>query len=255
MNSVIQTFLFKLPFPLIIFSRISRIIYGKDCYCRLCSLGHHNLAVKIAIWRIHRTYRFHSNGPIIFIAGVARVGKTLISKSIASEYNFGLVSLDHYRVIWNNSHLSSSQSIEIKKSFLSKLIKQNKYGLIVEGDELITNDQPDLIDNPTPHTLTISYLEKLAEHNNVKVYVLGNANLSIQQKVDSILDFSHYHHCWASENLSFNEIVQLSRSIIRMSEKLFELTKNTKINYLEISSNNFNQTVNKILNEIKTNHL
>lgn len=228
-----------------------RIAFGKDYIYRLCKYKQPYLALKIVAIQIVKEQNNYSEGPSIIIAGVARTGKSILAKTIAHERNFQIINLDRFRFIWNNYSSDRFQRVKLKKHFLNELVSSHKNGLIIEGDELITDDMPNLCIQPVTHKLTFDYLNEIGSKNNTFVFLVGSSNATVEDKISGMFDSAKKNGCWAVDNMDMRSIFELSKIVISMSKEVSSKAVEYQFNYLDISPTNFMSDINEINSKIE----
>lgn len=231
---------------------ILHIFFGDKKVEKLCKYKKNSLALKIVVKQIHLQQRQYSLGPTIIIAGVARTGKSILAKMIAQERNYLIINMDRYRYIWNVEHLNINKRIELKKYFIHQITRPSGYGLIIEGDELITDDMPDLRKKIISHSITFQYLLDIKNTNDAIVVLIGSSNTSIKEKTLGILESAKEHGCWAAENMDINNVLKLSEVIISMSQEISILSEKLNLIYLDIKPQNFNKEIIHVKNKIES---
>lgn len=236
--------------PIFISARLLTKYFGKNW---LSPLQENNLfftSIRIHSWLIYNTYRKRTSGPTIFIGGTARVGKSILASLISNELNYGLVSLDTCRALWNHKNLSQNERLKIKKNFLNLLSQNKKFGLIVEGDELITNDSH--ISHPTEglKKINIEFLKSVNNRTNIIISLLGTSQVSQSDKFNSIRKHAKEHECWTSE-LKINEILNISNNLIIMSNNLKLEADKAGLVYFDINPSQFESNITNVANYLK----
>ncbi len=177
----------------------------------------------------------------IFIAGVARSGKSTIAKRLHNEFNYNHIPLDYFASsfkhnfkeagINSNPLMESSEKLAL---FILRVVN-----IIDFTDELFIIDSAHIKPNDI-----IKYLDR----NKWEIIYVGYPDISKEEKLNQVRRFDSKDD-WTFKK-SDDELLKTLNDLIILSKEIEEMCKEYNIKFIN-TSYNFNKVLDKEYNNIK----
>ena len=200
---------------------------------------HHGHLTRKVTAHLHSTTNGRSS---VFLGGPPRVGKTVLARILVTKYGYQCLSTDEFR----HSFPASGPSWVFRRRFYSHLAECWPQGLVVEGDNLVSQGGNDLF-----YELVMEIAKEVA-NNNVKIAFVGNADASVREKTSQLLHFSSSNDCWLPDqhqNQGFT-IQEFAEWNIGASKSLRDAATHACMKYLEIDVAMFEHSIERAATEL-----
>lgn len=183
------------------------------------------------------------------ITGFPRVGKSIIANKLSERFRAYVLKVDQVRKIyWEEKNDLKRQ--EIRKKILSRIIELFPMGLIIEGDEFISENR--YVKRGT-RPLSLDFLEFMKNRYDMKVCVIGNRSTTIKEKTSAIKTHRKLGECWTLNDENYvNEenIASLAKKTVEVSFILANIASEKGIAYYDINPEIFFKDVEDTVNLI-----
>jgi hypothetical protein len=187
----------------------------------------------------------------LIITGYPRVGKSIISKELSGELGGVIIKTDILREIYWDIKDDKKRDY-IRKNLIRTIIEQYPYNLIIEGDDFISKNRS-RVSSLEPFSLDL--LKQLKLKYKIEVYLIGNKGSGVDEKLIGLNTFRSEGECWTLSNAKYNNhdnLKNLANASIEASKSLWELSNENDLNYIDISTNNFNNDISFAVKEISS---
>jgi len=203
--------------------------------------------VYLAILTYLKKYSYEDLGRdkiIIIITGPPRVGKSQVAKLVGSRLHAKVISLDKFKALFSNIRINQREYAKFKMlCVLSGYIDR----VVIEGDEIITNDHNKLWENFERYMILKSLILKVKSRITPHLFIVGTSESTPREKADNIYAWSANNSCWLTSRLAKDQVIDYADLIIQISLELKEMSKNENIQYLELEDGEFQKSADKIL--------
>lgn len=181
---------------------------------------------------------------IYILAGIAKSGKTTISKEFNKRFNIPYFSTDYIMMMLSRGNTSLGIDPEESDSVVAKKIEPYVYSMI---KTMIENKVEYLIEgvhfNP-------DFSAKLIKEypNDVKIVYLGFKDISVVLKIFEMKKYKDkIENAWYN-SFSDKEMVELIAYLIVESNKIYEMCKQNNLEYIEVFD--LNSQINEIIGKL-----
>ena len=226
-------------------NEIARLLYS-NLPKPLVALGFNRLSAVCIARAATRHLDFVTNGRnSLLISGLARTGKTILASRLVSKYNYNAMMADMVQPYFF-SISDCHARMRLRKDVYSEIL--NQYGgLIIEGDDFILENTGGVA--KINHKVDISLAIYLSKKFNIKVFLLGNADVSVDEKLAGIRLFSAKEWCWTTA-VDPDEAREYTSWLIRVSQRLRDLADGKNMYYFELDPNNFEKSVDRVAEKV-----
>lgn len=177
----------------------------------------------------------------IFISGVARSGKSTLSKKIRENKNYNYVPLDYFTssLKRNFKEIGITSNVVIDKDSSKKLALL----LSIVVEIMDTTDERFLIDSA--HILPediINYLDR----DKWDIYYVGYPNITAEEKFDIIRKYDTEHD-WTFKRTD-KELFEIVEELIQLSNEIKNKCEKLNITFID-TSKDINTEIDKVLNK------
>ncbi len=165
----------------------------------------------------------------IFISGVARSGKSNLSKRLHDEYNYNHIPLDYF-------------TSSLKKNFPQRDINSNvimnesseKLALLLSNVMKIINNTDEKFVIDSAHILPEDILRYI-DRKKWDIYYIGYPNINEKEKLDIIRKYDT-NYDWTYKR-NDNELLDILRQLIDLSKKIQMQCDKNNIQFIDTSYN------------------
>jgi hypothetical protein len=177
------------------------------------------------------------NIPSLIISGWPRIGKTTVVSQLCGSTGMSGLSLDQFSVVYERIRDDETRSF-IKHALIKALICRFPVGVIFDGSDLVFDNYYRSYNRPLP---SLSLLHSLCREYGTRIYLLGNTQDSINEKMTAIKSFRQQHKCWTSNTLIWgdNNLEERIKEIFQASQHFLSLAQMNGLKYIDIKSNDF----------------
>jgi tetratricopeptide (TPR) repeat protein len=178
----------------------------------------------------------------IILTGVARIGKSLLAKKLASALGYAVINTDKLRnVFW---HIADNDlRARVRQRTYTKLLRFVPCGLLIEGDNLLFNHQENC-----SVSLDLSLVARIRDGGLAKCFLVGCSGETWQRKLQEIDRYRKEHDCWTSDETAESR-ERLAKEIVENSLRL-RLAGKQSFTYIELKSDSFADSVSRGLEQI-----
>lgn len=179
--------------------------------------------------------------PSLIISGWARTGKTTLASQLCRSTGMGCLSLDQFSAVYEGIRDEKTRSF-IRSTLIKALICRFPVGIILEGSNLVFDNYYRSYSRPVP---SLSLLHSLYTEYCMRVYIIGNTQDSIDEKMAAIKLFRQRHECWTSKSLAWanNNLDERVREVFQASQNFLSLAQINGLHYIDIQSNDFSGSI------------
>jgi hypothetical protein len=175
--------------------------------------------------------------PSLLISGLGRVGKTILARDLADRYGYEYLTtddaLDYFWAIADDA-----ERLMFRNRYYASIISRWPEGLIIEGDDFILKNRVTYA--KTDHEIDIGPAVTIAERFGIHVFLLGNVDVSAEEKIQAFEEYSAQAECWTPE---LRDVRKYALWSIRVSTELRRLADGKRIHYVEIDSRAFDECI------------
>jgi hypothetical protein len=193
----------------------------------------------------HRTHP----GRSVLISGLGRAGKTLLAKRLCREFGYQSIttddSLEYFFAV-----ADYFDRYEFRRTFYADILKRWPTGLLIEGDDFILENRAEIA--ALDHNLDPGFARTLSMTFDVPLIFLGNAETTIDEKLDAFRTFSRANVCWTTslfedEGITINEYAAW---LIRVSGELKKFADGRLEHYYELDGKTFESSLQEAAGQI-----
>lgn len=173
----------------------------------------------------------------VLISGLGRVGKTILARDLAGRYGYHFLTTDH-ALGYFFAIADDAERLRFREWFYSSIIERWPNGLIIEGDDFILKNRVTYA--KTDHKVDIGPAASISERFGIEVFLLGNAEVSAEEKIRAFEAYSSQAECWTPE---LRDVRTYALWSIRVSAKLRSLADGDRIRYVEIDPKDFDASI------------
>lgn len=188
----------------------------------------------------------------VIITGYARVGKSIIANKVAEASGLSVLPVDTLRTVYDG--LTSRLKHKTKNRFYCELVKRFPKGIILEGFDLLINEDGD--SGETENTYSLDLLVCIQKNSTPNIYLLGNKDATIDNKAQGLIEYRTNARCWTTgkkHKERYNRLANIQKlaySSIKVSDSLFFEAVKNNIKYIEVRPECFNSDVDFAVNKI-----
>jgi hypothetical protein len=206
---------------------------------RVCfRLGLNEQAARFAARAFTAGLRKPANGRrSALISGLGRVGKTILARQLADRFGYHYLTTDH-ALDYFFAIADDAERLRFRERFYSSIIERWPNGLIIEGDDFILKNRVKYA--KTDHEIDIEPAVTVSERFGIEVFLLGNADVSPEEKIRAFEAYSSQADCWTPE---LRDVRTYALWSIRVSTRLRSLADGDRIHYVEIDPQGFDESI------------
>lgn len=212
--------------------------FGKGYMQKAKEHGRARLAARLRVAAILRLRNDAAWRGVVLIGGVARVGKSTVAKMVVDSIGGNIVEFDRLRHYYRDGEVGG---IELKYLIIDELCRKGR-GLILEGDELVTDERVDLSREVKRFSVNANLIRRMMDTWGVHGFCLGASEDSPERKEQGLRDSAEMQKCWAVSKLPGRDLGLLSAVIVEESKALREAAQGLGVPYLEIESARFEES-------------
>jgi hypothetical protein len=173
----------------------------------------------------------------VLISGLGRVGKTILARQLADRYGYQYLTtddaLDYFFAIPDDA-----ERLRFRERFYASIVQRWPTGLVIEGDDFILKNRVRYA--KTDHEIDIGPAVTIARRFGTEVFLLGNVDVSAEDKIRAFQEYSSQAECWTPE---LRDVRTYALWSIRVSTTLRDLADGERIHYVEIDPGDFNGSI------------
>jgi hypothetical protein len=173
----------------------------------------------------------------VLISGLGRVGKTILARQLADRYGYYHLTTDH-ALDYFFAIADDAERLQFRERFYTSIIERWPNGLIIEGDDFILKNRVRYA--KTDHEVDIGPAVTVSERFGIEVFLLGNADVSAEEKIRAFEAYSSKAECWTPE---LRDVRTYALWSIRVSTRLRSLADGDRIRYVEIDPKDFDASI------------
>lgn len=173
----------------------------------------------------------------VLISGLGRVGKTILARQLADRYGYHYLTTDH-ALDYFFAIVDDAERLRFRERFYSSIIERWPNGLIIEGDDFILKNRVTYA--KTDHEIDIGPAVTVSERFGIEVFLLGNSDVSAEEKIRAFEAYSSQAECWTPE---LRDVRTYALWSIRVSTRLRSLADDDRIRYVEIDPKDFDASI------------
>lgn len=179
--------------------------------------------------------------PSLILSGWCRVGKTSLAQRLCRSNSLCYLPLDPFSAIYQRIKDDVTRQF-VKQTLVRELLTRYPTGIILDGDDLVFDNYLRSDDRPKP---TLDFLHELSLEHPVKIYLIGNAQDTLTEKIDGIKRYRSKHPCWTLNSQAWGEdmLEERAKEIISASQLLRDQSNSTNLTYIDIQSSSFQHSV------------
>lgn len=184
---------------------------------------------------------------IYILTGIAKAGKTLVSKEILNTYNISTFSTDYIMMMLARGNNELDIDVDAEDSVVAEKIEPYVYGMI---KTMIENKDTFLIEGVHFNT---SFSRKLLDEfkDKIQIIYLGYKDISVENKVKEVLKYKEVmNNPWLFDHLdqSLEEIISY---MIGESNRIHKECLTHNLTYIDVYD--INKQKEDIINTILEN--
>ena len=165
----------------------------------------------------------------IFIAGVARYGKSTLSKKIIENKNYNHIPLDYFA----SSLKHNFPKTKITSNVVIDSTSSKNLALLLSRVIQIINDSDEKFIIDSAHIYPQDIIE-LLDRDKWDIYYLGYPNISAQEKLELIRKFDTKND-WTFKK-SDDELLDILKQLINISHNIQNQCQKLNINFIDTSN-------------------
>jgi hypothetical protein len=171
------------------------------------------------------------------ISGLGRVGKTILARRLAERYGYQVLTTDH-ALDYFFAIPDDAERLRFRERFYASIVGAWPAGLLVEGDDFILRNRARYA--KTDHEIDIGPARVLAERFGIDIFLLGNTDITAEDKIRAFETYSAVAECWTPE---LRDVRKYALWSIRVSRTLRGLADGERIHYVEIDCDDFEGSI------------
>lgn len=177
--------------------------------------------------------RIKDRGFVILLGGPARIGKSQIAWYISEQTGSHTICLDDFKFIFRKLNLEVLGNVKFEMLKIFVLFGNH---LVIEGDELITDEADVIWMKFKKYPISKKFLKKVSFNLSPHLYLLGSSEISVAQKTNEIKQWASKNDCWLSDAISEENVDLISALLIKISSDLKLISNRSDMTYVETAN-------------------
>lgn len=176
------------------------------------------------------------------LSGWPRVGKTRLAHKLCRANGLLHLLLDPFSAIYERIRDDDTRAF-VKLKLVQALLQKYPMGAVLEGADLVFDNYHRDQVRPARPTPSLTFLQRLGQDRPVSVYLIGNADESVNDKRDALAQFRQTHACWTGQSPAWADesLARRAAEIIEASRYMRRAADGEVVKYMDIRSGAFHE--------------
>jgi hypothetical protein len=182
----------------------------------------------------------------VILTGYPRSGKSILARELQKHHNYIHLELDELKRLYYEID-DADLRLMTRKSVLDQLLSHFPEGLVIEGDDLISENRS-TTEGMLPFSLNL--LKTLGLRHGILCYVVGNVNVTLQEKIRALEVFRETGKCWTTAHPRWHDPEIFGKEYIEHNREIHDMARHCGIAFIELNPKEFDAAVKETVRKI-----